>query len=223
MTHTIVHLMRHGEVANPDGVLYGRMRGFSLSPLGFEMAEAGAEYFAQIDANITVVTASPLLRAQQTAAPTADLYGLKVGSDWRLLESTNEFEGEAVNANRLTLAHPRNWVRYRNPLKPSWGEPYSQQVDRMRAAVSSAIDQAKGSEALLVSHQLPIWILRLFAEGRPLPHDPRRRQCALGSVTSLIFKNHTLVGIDYAEPSAHLLGKAADVTPGSSSASINRG
>ena len=38
----------------------------------------------------------------------------------------------------------------------------------MRGAVVSALDLAEGHEALLVSHQLPIWSLRLFLEGRPL-------------------------------------------------------
>ena len=37
-TRTTIHLMRHGEVHNPLGVLYGRIAGYNLSELGHEMA-----------------------------------------------------------------------------------------------------------------------------------------------------------------------------------------
>lgn len=215
--------MRHGEVHNPQGILYGRLPGYHLSALGQAMAQAGADYFTTIGADIATVIASPLLRAQQTAIPVARAYGLNVDADWRLIEAANDFEGVAVNANRWALAHPTYWRCYRNPFRPSWGEPYQDQVDRMRAVVSATIDKVAGREAVLVSHQLPIWVLRLFAEGRPLPHDPRRRECALGSVTSYIFENHTLLGVEYVEPSAHLMSAAQDVTPGVSLAELNHG
>ena len=44
---------------------------------------------------------------------------------------------------------------------------------------------AAGHEAVIVSHQLPIWMARCDAEGRRLFHDPRRGECRLASVTSL--------------------------------------
>ncbi|OKL48704.1 histidine phosphatase family protein [Boudabousia marimammalium] len=223
MKKTIIHVMRHGEVHNPEGILYGRLRGYRLSDLGQQMAQAGADYLQSLQADIQAVIASPLLRAQQTATPTAQAYGLKVQADTRLIEAANSFEGMAIHANPLALGHPRYWSRYANPLRPSWGEPYQEQVDRMRAAVSAAIDRVSGAEALLVSHQLPIWMLRSFAEGWPLPHDPRKRECSLGSITSFVFAGHTLLGIEYAEPSAHLLGQASDVTPGQSAAGVNTG
>ncbi len=40
---TIVHVLRHGEVFNPDGILYGRIPGYHLSELGVKMAERVAE------------------------------------------------------------------------------------------------------------------------------------------------------------------------------------
>jgi broad specificity phosphatase PhoE len=70
----------------------------------------------------------------------------------------------------------------------------------MLAAVESARDAARGHEAVLVSHQLPIWTLRLHVEGRRYVHDPRRRECGLASVTSLTYEGDRLASVSYAEP-----------------------
>lgn len=223
MEMTTIHVMRHGEVHNPEGILYGRRPGYHLSDLGQQMAAGVAEVLQAGGHDIRAVIASPLLRAQQTAAPTARAFGLPIYADERLIEAGNDFEGAAVNKNRLMLAHPENWTRYRNPMEPSWGEPYVEQVARMSRAVAHALKLARGGEALLVSHQLPIWCLRLFAQGRPLAHDPRRRQCSLASLTSLVFSKNTLVGVYYSEPVAQLLANASDMVPGSSGAQENRG
>lgn len=218
MTFTIVHLMRHGEVDNPQGVIYGRMSGFGLTPLGKDMAQCVADYLVAEDADITHIRSSPLLRAQETALPTALAYELPIETDARLVEAASLFEGVNVNRNRWVLAHPRNWSKYRAPHRPSWGEAYAQILTRMQAALSSAIDEAYGHEALVVSHQLPIVMVQRFIQGRPLSHSPLKRQCSLASLTSLLFEEHTLVGWSYAEPAKKLLTLAHDVTPGSSAA-----
>lgn len=223
MERTTVHLMRHGEVHNPAGVLYGRLPGFNLSDLGRAMTERVGHVLHHGGHDIRLVVASPLERAQQSAAPTARAYGLDVGTDPNLVEAANHFEGQAVNADRRVLAHPRHWRYYLNPLRPSWGEPYTDQVARMRLAIIAARKQAEGGEALLVSHQLPIWATRLFLERRPLAHDPRRRQCALASLTSLTFEGRRLVGLSYWEPAGELLRGSRDMVPGTSAARVNEG
>ena len=206
---TTVHLLRHGEVFNPDKILYGRLPGFVLSELGHEMALRAAHVLANND--ITVVTASPLERAQQTAQPVAEAFNLAVGSDADLIEADNIFEGQRVAVGDGVLKHPSAWRHIYNPLKPSWGEPYVDLAARMRAAVDRARDQARGHEALLVSHQLPIWISRLDFQGRRFAHDPRRRQCSLASLTSLVFEDDNLEAVLYTEPSADLLLKASKI------------
>ena len=218
MARTTIHLMRHGEVHNPEGILYGRLPGYHLSTLGHQMAQQVADVLSASGHDITRVITSPLERARETGAPTAAAFGLAPTTDPRLIEAGNSFEGVAVNRNRWILAHPANWSSYVNPLRPSWGEPYREIVERMRGAVVSALGIAEGHEALLVSHQLPVWSLRLFLEGRPLAHDPRRRQCALASLTSLTFEDRTLVGLAYWEPAGDLLRQARDMVPGTSSA-----
>jgi broad specificity phosphatase PhoE len=200
---TVVHLMRHGEVYNPQGVLYGRLPDFHLSELGRKMAERGAEFFAERD--VVHVVASPLDRAQETAAPIAARHDLEVATDGRLIEASNFFEGKRFSVGDGVLKRPAVWPKLYNPFRPSWGEPYKEQVARVRAALEAARDKAVGHEAVCVSHQLPIWVSRLAAEHRPLWHDPRKRQCSLASVTSFVYVGTQLTGIEYHEPSKDLL------------------
>ncbi|WP_102157335.1 histidine phosphatase family protein [Zhihengliuella halotolerans] len=217
MALATVHLMRHGEVHNPDRVLYGRLPGYHLSELGYEMAERAAAYFTarrENGANIVSVAASPLLRAQETARPTAQALGLEIDVEPRIVEAGNRFEGMSDVKKRLR--DPRLWSLLVNPLRPSWGEPYREQVARVMEAVSERRDRAvelggDGAEAILVAHQLPIWVTRLAAERRPLAHDPRRRECSLASITSLDFDGDELVAVRYAEPCADLLAQAANL------------
>lgn len=205
----IVHLLRHGEVYNPDRILYGRLPGFRLSELGERQAAESAKWLAQ--RNIGYLVSSPLERAQQTADALAALTGLPVETDERLIEAANEFEGRPVAGGKHLVADPANWKYLRNPLRPSWGEPYDQIADRMTAAARAARDAACAArdaagarEAVCVSHQLPIVSARRRAEGVRLFHDPRKRQCGLASVTSLTFDGDAIVGVEYFEPAANL-------------------
>jgi broad specificity phosphatase PhoE len=194
---TVVHLLRHGEVHNPNGVLYGRLPGYHLSANGRMMAAAAADFFAERP--VAAVFASPLERAQETARPVAERLGLEISTDDRLIESENVLEGKTVTLAQLGL-NPMNWRYLWNPFRPSWGEPYTQVVTRMRAVIDHARETARGREAVCVSHQLPIWISRLAAERKRLWHNPNTRQCALGSVTSLTFTGDDLSGVSYAVP-----------------------
>ena len=200
---TVVHLLRHGEVYNPTGILYGRLPGFHLSELGRKMAERAAEAVA--DRDIVRVVASPLERAQETAAPAARRLELDVVTDARVIEAGNKFQGLRFGPGEKALRRPSTWWHLRNPAQPSWGEPYRQQVARMLAAMADARRHARGHEALVVSHQLPIWIVRSHVEGRRLLHDPRRRQCTLASLTSFTYAGDRIVSVAYSEPAADLL------------------
>jgi broad specificity phosphatase PhoE len=197
---TIVHVLRHGEVHNPNGILYGRLPGFSLSVTGRAQAAAVARTLA--DHDIALVIASPLQRAQETAEPIAAQHDVIVRTDENLIEAGNTFEGLRVSVGDGALRKPRHWWKLRDPFTPSWGEPYLQIAHRMLAAVNKARVEAAGREAVLVSHQLPVWTLRRFLQGQRLWHDPRQRQCSLASLTSLVYHGDTLVDIVYSEPPA---------------------
>lgn len=199
---TTVHLLRHGEVYNPDKILYGRLPDFHLSDRGREMAELAAGALQRHD--VTEVVTSPLERARETAAPIAAHFGLTPVLDERIIEAGNVFEGQRVSVGDGVLRQPRAWRHLYNPFRPSWGEPYTEVAARVRAAVTDARRRNAGHEVVLVSHQLPVWIARLDAEGRHFVHDPRRRQCNLASLTSLDFDGDRLVSIVYSEPAAAL-------------------
>jgi broad specificity phosphatase PhoE len=202
---TVVHLMRHGEVHNPGGVLYGRLDGYHLSELGHEMAAVVA---AHLEANdITHVVASPLERAQETAAPIAESHHLTIHTDERVIEAANHFEGRTVGTK--DLLNPRNWHQFGNVTKPSWGEPYEEIAARMLAAIDDARRTAYRHEAVIVSHQLPVWTVRNKLQGRRLWHDPRKRECSLASLTSLTYEGDELSSITYSEPAAALLARAS--------------
>jgi broad specificity phosphatase PhoE len=195
---TVVHLLRHGEVRNPGQVIYGRLPDFHLSEDGRMMAKAAASFLAGRD--VTALFSSPMERARETAEPLAAQFGLEVAIDDRLIEPWNHFEGLTVGVGDGSLRKMEHWPYLWNPFRPSWGEPYRQVADRMLAAVTDARDAARGHEAVLVSHQLPIWVTRRRIEGRRLWHNPSRRQCALGSVTGITYSGDEITGVSYAEP-----------------------
>ena len=203
MTST-VHFLRHGEVFNPEKILYGRQAGWYLSDRGQEMARTVAQWSKQF--SVGAVLASPLQRAQETATPLAQAHGLSIITNDNLIEAANIFEGQKFEMGSGVLRHPKSWRYLTRPWVPSWGEPYDQQVDRMLKALFAARDAAGEKDAFAVSHQLPIWILRSAVEGRRMLHDPRKRECTLASVTSFhLNSDGDIEGVSYSEPARHLL------------------
>lgn len=203
-TRTVVHLVRHGLVENPTGVLYGRLPDFHLSALGRQMADTVAEYVTGWD--VTHLRCSPLERAQETMQPIAAALDLPVTTDGRVIEAENYLEGKRFDGSRNSaFTNPKNWWYFRNPLKPTWGEPYTHIATRMRAALQDAAESAAGHQALIVSHQLPIWIARCDVEGRRFAHDPRKRECTLASITSFTFTDGRISSVSYSEPAKALL------------------
>ncbi len=199
-----VHFLRHGEVFNPEKILYGRQTGWRLSERGEEMAKTVAEWSRQFE--VGAVLASPLQRAQDTARPLAEAHNLSVTTNENLIEAANIFEGQKFEMGSGVLRHPKSWRHLTRPWVPSWGEPYEQQVERMLAALFAARDAAQGKDAFAISHQLPIWILRSAVEGRRMMHDPRKRECTLASVTSFHLDSAgDIEGVSYSEPARHLL------------------
>jgi broad specificity phosphatase PhoE len=202
-----LHLVRHAEVDNPTGVIYGRLPGFPITARGARMAEAAAD--ALEGEPVTRIIASPLLRTQQSAAPIAERFGLEIEADERVIEAGNLFEGRRTNGKAIAR-DPRAWRLLRNPARPSWGEPYVEIVRRMNQAIVDAVSGTESGHVVIVTHQLPIWMVHRSIFGQPLPHDPRRRRCALSSITTLGRRDGRLVETGYAEPAAHLLTVAVD-------------
>ncbi|MFV9426321.1 histidine phosphatase family protein [Microbacterium sp. S1037] len=199
-----LHLVRHGEVHNPRRVLYGRLPGFGLSVDGRHMARQAAEYVHGLDRPVSALIASPLQRTRESAEPFVSLFGIEPVIDERVIEPTNVFEGRRM---KQALANPVNWRHLRQPAVPSWGEPYAQVVARMTAAMTDAWDRVPSGDVVIVSHQLPIWVTHLALSLQPTRHDPRKRRCALSSVTSFerrddVDGSRRWVEVAYAEPAS---------------------
>jgi broad specificity phosphatase PhoE len=210
----LIHLVRHGEVFNPAGVLYGRLPEFHLSELGRRMAKAAADSMA--GRPIASVTASPLQRTRESAEPWTAEFHLPLQIDDRLIEPSNKFEG--VNIRRAIRANPLLARRLVNPWKPSWGEPFISIAARMLAAVADAHASVERGEVVLVSHQLPIWMVARTVQGKPLATDPRHRRCSLSSITTLAWDPDAgptgagaFAEVDYQEPAAALLAESIDL------------
>jgi len=211
---SLIHLVRHGEVFNPDGVLYGRIPGFHLSELGASMAAAAADHLA--GRPLAALYSSPLQRAQESAAPWASAFGLEIRTEDRLIEPTNKFEGGTLEFGPSLLRHPHTWPWIVNPFKPSWGEPFASVAARMIAAIDDASAGADGGEVVMVSHQMPIVMVQRAVAGKKLWHDPRQRRCTLSSITSFERIDQVAPGspryreVDYQEPATALLARAVD-------------
>ena len=205
-----IHLVRHGEVHNPEGVLYGRLPNFGLSDLGHRMALAAAEEIKAQGRRIAALYCSPLQRTRESARPFTKIFGLDPISDQRFIEPTNVFEGKVLSAGRLLL-QPQRWIHFRNPNRPSWGEPYQQVVARMTEAVLEAANSVSHGDVVIVSHQLPIWMVHSSVTGRKLAHNPTQRRCSLSSITSFELVDGNLVEVDYREPAKGLSTTAIDV------------
>ncbi|MEL4319628.1 histidine phosphatase family protein [Leifsonia sp. YIM 134122] len=211
MAASRIHLVRHGEVENPERVLYGRLEGYGLSVLGQRMAQAAADELAASGRPVSALFSSPLQRTQESAAPIARAFDLTPQLDERFIEPANDFEGRRMTGPDGALRDPRSWVLLRNPLKPSWGEPFASIAARMMAGIVDADASVDGGDVIIVSHQLPIWMVAHTVAGKRLAHDPRKRRCDLSSITSLEKRDGVYVEVAYSDPAGPLHAEATDV------------
>jgi broad specificity phosphatase PhoE len=211
-----IHLVRHGEVFNPGRVLYGRIPGFGLSDLGVRMATLAASDLAARDRTYSRIIASPLQRTRESAEPVSLALGLAVDIDERIIEPTNEFEGNQMRGRDSAVLKPRNWRYLLNPFRPSWGEPYRSIVNRMMTAIVEAGESVSDGDVVLVSHQLPIWMVNRHLSRKSLAHFPGSRECSLSSITTLEWLDPAnpsagLHVVGYVEPANELLEGSLDV------------
>ncbi len=207
MPADLIHIVRHGEVFNPEGILYGRLDGFGLSKRGVAMADRAATVLATRP--VARIFSSPLQRAQESAAPLSARTGVDVELDERLTEGLNVFEGSTLSFSRIAK-NPALWREFRNPFKPSWGEPFVDIAARMMDMVEFAYDSVDEGEVVMVSHQVAIWVLHRYVAGIPLPHLPGNRRCSLSSITTVKKVGDKWKEESYREPAADLLDEAID-------------
>jgi broad specificity phosphatase PhoE len=202
-----IHLIRHGEVHNPGGVIYGRLPHFHLSENGHQMAAAAAKDLKDRKIKLEALYASPLLRTRESAEHVQEHYGIDPTTDQRLIEPFNIFEGRKVSAKAIAL-RPHLAFHLRNPLTPSWGESYVSIVARMMEAIKDISASVPFGDVAIVTHQLPIWMVHRHLAGARLVHDPRKRRCALSSITTIErAADGSWVEVDYRDPAAAIASK----------------
>lgn len=171
------------------------------------MAERAASALATRP--IAKIFSSPLERAVESAKPLSDRIGVPITVDERLNEGLNTFQGTRLSVGRI-FSDPSTWSSFRNPWRPSWGEPYREISERMMAMAEDAWNSVDEGEVVLVSHQVAIWTFHRTVAGIPLPHMPNQRRCALSSITSFRKISTKWREESYREPATDLLENAID-------------
>jgi len=153
-------LLRHGRTtANRDGLLQGRVDN-PLDEYGQHQAETVAAFLHKsTPRGIDRVIASPLIRAQQTAAA----LGMAVETEHRLVEiDYGDWEEKPV-----AEVSPQTWARWRaDPdFRPPGGETLLELSSRVREAVSEIAEQAEKANIVVVSHVSPMKAMVAWALG----------------------------------------------------------
>lgn len=204
-----IHLIRHGEVYNPDGILYGRLPHFRLSEFGHQMAEAAAKDLKSQKRNVTKIISSPLLRARESAEHVQLAFGGNIEVDERVIEPHNIFEGYRMTPSTVAI-RSKLFFHMRNPFKPSWGEPFTKIAHRVLAAMRDAASETITGDVVIVTHQAVIVMAQRAVAGKRLYHDPRKRRCSLSSITSFELRGQDFLEVDYREPALSLSHRAID-------------
>ena len=171
-----LYLVRHGEVENPDRLVYADMAGFGLSRRGRAEAAAAAEFLATVP--ITALYASPLQRAQETAEAVAAACGVDIVTEADLTEWLVARRWKGVTWEDLPTAFPGELEAYlEHPTDLPFAEESIAALGRRVAAVAATVVASHPDEHVaLVSHQDPIQAGRLTLRGVPLEelHSDRR-------------------------------------------------
>jgi broad specificity phosphatase PhoE len=173
------------------------------------MAELSADHFRSSGAKVSRLLASPLQRTLESAKPIAERFNVPVEVEDEIIEPDNIFEGHSVSLKTI-VRNPRFLLRLHNPFRPSWGEPFLEIQRRMVSAMERAWAETTSGEVVMVSHQLPIWMVHRYSQSQRLSHDPRQRRCDLSSITSFEFSDGSLCEVSYQDPAKPLMMKATD-------------
>jgi broad specificity phosphatase PhoE len=150
------HLVRHGEVHNPERIYYGRLPGYQLSATGRQQAIAAGQYLK--DRPLVVLYASPMERAQETAQLIVQQreIPLPIITEERLIEVHSPYDGVSHD-----ILEPINFDHYTGTQAP-----YEQPGDirrRVRAFIADMRRTHAGQEIAAVSHGDVVVAMFMFA------------------------------------------------------------
>lgn len=153
---TVLHLVRHGQVDNPQKIVYGRQRGWRLSDRGRQEAEAVARHLG--GRPIARVYTSPLERAVQTATVIAGTCGGEVQPRDDLVEALLCAPWEGLPWREVKRSRSREWARYLfRPLEVcDVAEDLRALAARMEAALRAIAAAHPEQQVVAVSHGDPL-------------------------------------------------------------------
>jgi len=175
------------------------------------MAKAAADELVARGRPVGRIVSSPLERAVESAEPVSEAFGVAVDLDLQLIEAASRLEGGTFRMDLSILRRVDAWRYLVNPVRPSWGEPFAEVAARMMGAVGRIAEETEHGDAVIVSHQLPIWMVHRVVTRRRLFHDPRKRRCALSSITTIEQRDGVWHEVGYWAPSPDLAAGTVDV------------
>ena len=163
MTQLLV--IRHGEsVANKEDKFAG-FSDFDLTERGRKQAELAAEYIKK-HFKVDAVYASDLLRAYNTALPTARAFGLEVNKSEALREI---YAGvwEGVTYAEITEKYGDAFALWFTDYKNAYctgGESVKELSVRVQAETRRIVEAHDGQTVVIASHATPVWSIRELAQ-----------------------------------------------------------
>lgn len=158
--------VRHGEVHNPEGIIYSGLPGYGLSDRGKAQAKAVAE--ALRGTSVTAIYASPLDRAIETAGFIADALGAEVVEDIRLHEWRHWKQWAGMTWEELRTKGRDAWDAYTtDPGSVTSGESLAELADRVEAWIEDVERDHPDGLVIGVTHLEPLRAILLRMLGRP--------------------------------------------------------
>jgi len=195
---TRLYLIRHCDVRNPDGVLYGHLPNFGLSDRGTAQAHALGRYLAQRD--VRRIRTSPLLRARETADLIAShLDAPRIDTDEDLVEARFGKYLQGVKARQVPWRRPLWLIHMVLPGLLPQDETVPAMAARVRRALLRLLDAEPGAPGACISHGDPIQAFWVEAQGRSR-YALHRLQCAKGGLLELDYEERRLVHLRYVPP-----------------------
>jgi broad specificity phosphatase PhoE len=178
---SLVHLVRHGEVENPQGLVYASLQGFGLSEAGRSQAAAAARHLGSQP--VVAVWSSPLERGLETAGIIARRFGVPVRADDRLAEWKLLDRWAGKPWATLDTSFPGELEAYlEHPHQLGFSsESLSSLANRIRGTVELLAEQHRDGDIVIVSHQDPVQAARLSFAGRDLSnlHTDKPGHCSI--------------------------------------------
>ena len=197
---TRLYLVRHCDVRNPDGVLYGHLPSFGLSPKGVAQAHALSRFLAQTP--VRRIFTSPLQRARETAgviAAALDHVPVEVRDD--LTEARFGRYLQGVRARDVPWRRPLWFVHMLVPGLLPQDESVAGMAARVRRPLLDLLREHPGDGGVCISHGDPIQAFWVESEHRPI-YALHRLQCAKGGLLELDYEGARLVGLSYRSPAS---------------------